>query len=769
MYAASSNFAAMYVEPDGTVPVWMTTWGTTGGRSPINDATQSTRKMYLTRATTSSQPLIARRVDMISDKSIYDWSSINLAVPNRFKDGTETARITVDQVVFNTGRQSLAAQAGFFREDSQRFQRYLLNDGTTSGPTGQLVFDVNERLLNGAPNPGFMRPLLQVATPGHRIQPIRNKTYRGQLAYMIDFTAHQDLRRWLGWHGVTGYGEYKERISRSFRFYDQIISDNPWMVNAQGNIMLHSRARPAVRWYLGDNQGYNIDYAPGDYAYGDYTFVWGDAIVPGGLKSETVTLGEIASSSASGSRTLQKTGGAILQSKLLEDRVVTTFGRRKDRSFTRFQNPVQTTNRNLSFDYDYMMRWRDEDWQRREGSTEQRGAVVRPLRGWSFVDRAAQGAGIWRFLANSLRNLSVHYNESDSFLPASPAMNVYGQWLPDPSGFGKDYGFALNLLEGKLVVRVNKYRTEQINSRSGPSAAFARQLWNLDFNDRNIGLQEMATDWITDLAAAQGRTLTADQLNAELARTMGTPPRDVPDSGTVATSETDDIVSTGHEVEIHYNPTRYWTMSVTFTEKQTINTRLARNVSQYIAERMPKWTTIVDPRSGQLWWESNYNGYAETPEVFFTRLVGNPLKISTATEGLSRPQIRRYSGNLSTNVRLDGITDQALLKRFNVGGALRYESKGAIGYWGVQQLPATITDFDINNPIYDKAHIYVDGFLGYRTRLFSDRIGATFQFNVRNIQEGGRLQPIGAGPEGKLTHFRIIAPRQFILSASFDL
>ena len=41
--------------------------------------------------------------------------------------------------------------------------------------------------------------------------------------------------------------------------------------------------------------------------------------------------------------------------------------------------------------------------------------------------------------------------------------------------------------------------------------------------------------------------------------------------------------------------------------------------------------------------------------------------------------------------------------------------------------------------------------------------------NVRNIQESGRLQPISAGPEGRMTAFRIIAPRQFILSASFDL
>jgi hypothetical protein len=40
---------------------------------------------------------------------------------------------------------------------------------------------------------------------------------------------------------------------------------------------------------------------------------------------------------------------------------------------------------------------------------------------------------------------------------------------------------------------------------------------------------------------------------------------------------------------------------------------------------------------------------------------------------------------------------------------------------------------------------------------------------VRNINENGRLQPINALVTGQIYQYRIIAPRQFILSASFDL
>src|SRR4030095_14537756 len=96
---------------------------------------------------------------------IYDWSSINLNAPNRFFDQTESTRITVDQIVFDTRQQSFAVQGGWFREDSERFTRYIMADGATNGPTGQLVLDINERLLDGAPNPFFMRPFLQQVDP----------------------------------------------------------------------------------------------------------------------------------------------------------------------------------------------------------------------------------------------------------------------------------------------------------------------------------------------------------------------------------------------------------------------------------------------------------------------------------------------------------------------------------------------------------------------------------------------------------------------------
>ena len=49
-------------------------------------------------------------------------------------------------------------------------------------------------------------------------------------------------------------------------------------------------------------------------------------------------------------------------------------------------------------------------------------------------------------------------------------MDLHLNPLPDPSGKGKDFGFSLNLLNGRFFARINRYETKQVNSRNGQSA-----------------------------------------------------------------------------------------------------------------------------------------------------------------------------------------------------------------------------------------------------------------------------------------------------------
>jgi hypothetical protein len=81
-----------------------------------------------------------------------------------------------------------------------------------------------------------------------------------------------------------------------------------------------------------------------------------------------------------------------------------------------------------------------------------------------------------------------------------------------------------------------------------------------------------------------------------------------------------------------------------------------------------------------------------------------------------------------------------------------------------------ILQLDPNRPIYSPAETYVDLFVSYKTRLYRDKVRATFQLNVKNVGEsGGGLQATSAFFDGRASTYRIVDPRQFVLSASFDL
>jgi hypothetical protein len=77
---------------------------------------------------------------------------------------------------------------------------------------------------------------------------------------------------------------------------------------------------------------------------------------------------------------------------------------------------------------------------------------------------------------------------------------------------------------------------------------------------------------------------------------------------------------------------------------------------------------------------------------------------------------------------------------------------------------------DTNRPIYSSPEAYVDLFVSYKMRMYKDRIRATYQFNVKNaFESGGRLQATQAFLDGSRATYRIIDPRQFVLSVSFEL
>ena len=719
----------------------------------------------------TDQPMFTTALP-ITDRALYDWGEVNLAAGNYFSTDAQTTRVTLDQIFLSSPRQNLAAQVGWFREQVEQLSRIAVGIPNQHGDNNSnpILIDVNIRLLDGQPNPYFGRPYIETR-PYSQLQPVDRDTYRAQLAYQLDLRNERSRLRWLGLHKLTGYAEYKDFVQRRARWEDTFLGPHAWFppgVTRAGTagrgigdsppLPTNILRPPHARIYLGDADGGNVDYGSSYFPPGDYVFEWGNN-AGANWKREPVVIGPSIAPGATGAGantwTLLKTQGAVAQSHFLGGRIVTTLGWRHDESFTRVGGMPQSPD-GIHLDYPSFNSW-EPDWTRSSGRTTTKGVVVRPLR--------------W---------LSLSANRSDSFRPAAPTQNVFLEPLPHPNGVGKDYGVGLNLFDGKLVLRFNRYITRQLKTPNGPSGGVVARVRRMDFEIFQAGtnpttdtftLQRRATDWVVSAAAARGQTLSADQIEQQVAGIMKLPVEYLREPG-VQLAAADDTLARGFEFEANYNPTPNWSMKLNVTQQEAINERIAPEVQKWVNERLAVWQSIIDPITGEPWFTSVYPGLQNNPfsaSRFLAQNITSQVSALYVTEGLSRPQIRKYRANLITNFRLAGITDHKFLKRFNVGGAVRWEDKGSIGYYGVQQPPAIVTDLDHTRPIYDKAHTYVDLLIGYRTRLFSDKINARFQLNVRNVHESGRLQPVAAFPDGTPYVFRIIEPRVFILSATFDL
>lgn len=753
------TLSSLFVQQDGSVSWWGPSRTTTNTTTPAASQNQNVFYVNPVYAQPSpAQPLFATDPAM-SDKSIYDYTSINLAALNRTEVSQKTGNVQLEQIFFNTPRQLLALQVAGFKEDGKRSVDNMWGTGGSGGRTGYIYVDVNERLLDGSPNPNLGRPFVGIYNIRAKADSYNDrKTGRTQLAYRLDLRREPGFMKWLGMHTVTGYAEYRQTRTRIGRWQDEMLNSQTWRVFPTTPTIVNNftttpvAAQPFYRYYIGDANGQNVDYAPHAVIPGFYDFSWGNGLT-GVFRRDRAELGtQYYPSNTNGwTKNTLKTQGGALQSYFWKDRIITTVGLRRDRTWD--LNPAA---RQFVFDQDGYHLIEDSlnvlnnnSLTMRSGRTTTLGVVVKPLP--------------W---------LRVYANKSDSFLPASLAqVGLFRNLLPNPTGEGEDYGIGLQLFGGKLVMRLNKYETLKIQDRNNNGGTLAQRVHGIDLTTTYAppGLVNLARGWVTRAAATAGETLSEDELNRRISDIAKLDPVywTDPQSNSLVYAPSD-TASKGYEFELNYNPSRYWTVKFNATQMEATDKNLSQDITNWINERMPVWESIIDPELGVPFFTERYGATVSAKE-FLQASVLAPLAVAQANEGKSLPQVRKYRANLSTRFLLSGVTDHQWLKAVAVGGALRWEDKGSMGYYGIADSAGIYTALDPTRPIYDSSHTYVDLFLSYRTKLWRNKIGATFQLNIKNVQESGRLQAITALPDGTPSAYRIVDPRQFVLTMSFDL
>ncbi len=783
--------------------------------------------------TASQQPLYNSVARPINDRSIYDWTSINLAGNSKAWDNVNTYMAQLDQIILNTPKQTLAAQFTFMREDAKRLENQPMGPASVNSNVGQLQVDVNQVYLDGTPNPYFGRPYLRSNEPYLRDKPLLWDTSRAQAVYRLDFSQDPGFSKWLGTQQVLGYYEYKNQQNRQYTYrHTALGSDKGWEqkyiaangllgVNAQTNVDPRYTFAPGnysrinEQYYVGNTAGGGIEYAPSYFPEGvSLPYVWGPS--SGAMFQDVSAIGWTPAPGSGGGLSnlneVVKTTGGVLQSTFLDARLVGTFGLRNDKVYDRNAPSALLTSDLREYDFDASNQWLP-DWRLAEGKTKNLSVVARPFRDLKFLQsRVSGGSAVSRFLAEAVRNLSLTYNKADNFIAQGPAYDLFLNQLPNQTGTDKNLGFWMTLLDGRLAIRYNHFDTMQLDLRNGDISTMAQRILRYEgfiAND-SYNLRTQTTAWLNGLGT--GGTAT----NQQIADAIKLPLAQYNGLAAIATASTyaavNDARATGHEVEINFNPTKNWTVSASFTQTKSVNTAAGAAVDDYIAARMPIWTTLEDPRftpttatingvttaitpaqniptgaTGHLlWWNifgapfTTLAGYNNTSSAALNFLgnVDAPMAVFRALIGRPRPQIREYAAKFNTRYNLAGISDNKILKNMTVGGSLRWSSQGSIGFYGLgytQGLDLTlaankILALDPNRPIYSPAETYVDLFASYHTKLYHDKVRATFQLNVKNVQEnGGGLQATGAFFDGRASTYRIVDPRQFILSASFDL
>ena len=737
-------------------------------------------------------PLILYQTPSISDRDQYDWKKINFLAPNYGLDRSDTYMVTLEQTLLASTMHRLAAQVGFYREVVDTYDHNFLS--RTDGATPYVTIDVNEFYIDGTPNPFYLRPYIGATEPRINYAEENNDNYRATLAYQLDLRETSGFTRHLGLHRFAAYGEQRELLTSNYFARERNIADYDWTsVNDRASLPLRGASYNVYsRYYVGGpvtEPGPVIDYAPNAprSLSGSMPLIW----YPSSGRTPRIDQAVLDSVISGGSSNLREieSWGLIWQSYFWNDRIVPTFGWREDTQKERTSrslnsnnpavNATSTIGPNRLHDLRYLKVFPNPAVEN-SGRTKTAGIVFH--------------AFPW---------LSLHYNQSDAFKPEPIRYDIGLNVLNNPTSEGQDYGLTLRLFDDRLVAKINRYDVKELNSRSGAtSGAFASRTFRFFFDTSNEptpnadlsdpGFSNGLDPWdLEQIGATWYRSgnpnATPEEALAWARQTYIEPfgfdqayMETVRDLGGGSFAEVNTVNSEGFELELAYNPTRYWTMKLTASQQEAIDTELSGTLNRFYEENLAALEAITVPSvpltiangtAGRPWWTTSPTTNAQaTPQVWYFQNILTTLKQASANAGKPRPQTREWRAAFTTDYRFAGHFSDSWMRDLSVGGSIRWEDQAAVGYYGAAPIfNGAVVEYDPNRPIYDDARTYVDLKVGYNLRLFDDRVRCRLQLNVRNAFESGRLQPFVYNPDGTAWNYRIIDPRQFILSATFDL
>lgn len=711
------------------------------------------------------------------------------------------------------------------------------------------TFPIGPNQTFGATNPNFGRLYFYAPSSNQTINEDDRETLRATAFAKFDFAKKFDdgPLSWLGRHTLTGL--FDDHTLNEQRFVDKpaVFGNNADFYHSEQATIFQRQwsgffyisdplplAWEDPSWSLSDFRTNGLDprvsvkfpvnaQIPLAYLWEGDPTVDADrnTVLRDGRPADGFFTPQFAPFSGVLTKTVVESYAANLQSFFLKDHLVVNLGWRTDAlDIKRNALPPLTPESNPIRD-PAVFNLQNTPSQTQESDTFSYGLVLNAPRNW-FGER---------------NTVSLHYGESENFVPNPNGYTFTGENVPNGSGQTEEMGITISLMDNKFVGRINRYKGALTNERYTPVSngmqvlgnahigrGFQGLLLDMDQYDRdrdgqfdlrlvtdpsnpsqtllidpdannNGFLDEIEPGGSAYVAGAEYMPL-ADFITlfnaydvfyndwaretAEHMWTPGTIPGSNDDAQFSASSglsetltDTVDLDARGWEVEVTYNPTRNLRLSMNLAQQEAVRTNVAPRLGELLDQLVDIHNLV--PAGNRLWGTQRATGRLTTPlnavdygggtmgAYFLRGTPGLNYFEQKALEGSNNPEVREYRANFLGNYSFT----EGRLQGFNVGGAFRWQDKAAIGYPVFIDSTYGVPFKDVTKPFYDDGTKFVDLWVGYRRKLFNDRVNWRVQLNVRNVFADTDPLVIQVQPDGSTGRVSIPVPRQFQLSNTF--
>lgn len=755
------NIAAVYLQPDssiqggGTAPAWMQrvaiptlpgeNWGWYNNFAGLKTGSGIFGTKYAQQGFWKDP--------VINDPSIFDFYHHLLAGPNKFNGQDFTAFTASLSQTFLDNQIGYEFAFDHQQVDARQENAFAWEDGNA------INLDINKTLPDGTPNPNFGRPYVASDFVDNFLDFRTRQSMRATAFYDLDFKRHlgdSPLAKILGRHVFTGLWTTQGDNHKSLRYTRSAIAgDTMQFINQPGQPW--NWENTAAIHYLGDSlagaaspvnahlSGITADQIPDN----GYTGTIYDPNTHSFVNHAIGVINDPYYSTFGPGWTKQVVDSSALvwQGHLLDDVIVPTIGWRHDRAKVyQANNPPNNAATGYAIVDDPRL------WYL---PTNPSNTVTGNNTSYQLVVHTPS------FIKQKLpwgTQVDLTFNKSQNFSPSAAAQDIYGNPMPAQSGSTKDYGIAVTMLDDRLRFRAIRYESNAENAQVGGVNTYwvvqeEINFWNAAHNPYNIANHPDAVaaynaHQVSDaLKSAWNWQVTTNPINGVQSATGGRP------SGYI--NGLADTTSKGYEFEIGATPVTGWDIMFNASKTEAQSANNMKDLLAYMNDRIPVWTgTAGDMVLGQ--------GSTTTLAQDATNNIIISYETALAKNGQAQQELHKWHWNLINNYTFR----TGVLKGLNIGGAVRWQDRIAIGY-GVKTNDLGALIYDLDHPFYGSSETNVDLWIGYEHKLTS-KVKWKIQLNARDLFQGNKLIPIAAQPDGSIATYRIAPETQYSLTNTFS-